>query len=50
LEVPPGRHEVRIVYVDRAFQAGAVISIMALLLCVAVIWKGSRRVSNSGAE
>jgi hypothetical protein len=50
LEVPPGRHEVRIVYVDRAFQAGAIMSILALLVCVAVIWKGSRRVSDSGAE
>jgi hypothetical protein len=50
LEVPPGRHEVRIVYVDRAFQTGAIISILALLLCVAAIWKGSRRVSDSGAD
>ena len=50
LEVPPGQHEVRIVYVDRAFQVGAIISILALLVCVAVIWKDSRRVSDSGAE
>jgi hypothetical protein len=42
LEVPSGRHEVRLVYVDRAFQAGAIISIMALIACMAVIWKGSR--------
>jgi len=40
LKVPAGRHEVRLVYVDRAFQAGAIISIMALLACVAMIWKG----------
>jgi len=50
LEVPPGRHEVRIVYVDRAFQTGAIISIMALMVCVAMIWKGSRRVSDSSAD
>ncbi len=44
VEVPSGRHEVRIVYVDRAFQTGAIISIVALMLCAAMIWKGSRRV------
>jgi hypothetical protein len=42
LEVPPGRHQVRLVYVDRAFQAGAVISILALMMCGAMLWKGSR--------
>jgi len=46
LEVPVGRHEVRIKYVDRAFQAGAIISIMALLTCVAVLLKDSRGVST----
>jgi hypothetical protein len=50
LEVPPGRHEVRIVYVDRAFQTGAIISIIALMVCVAVIWKGARGVSDSHAD
>jgi len=44
LEVPAGRHEVRIVYVDRAFQAGAIISIMALITCEAMLWKCSRGV------
>jgi hypothetical protein len=39
LEVPSGRHEVRLIYVDRAFQLGAIITIMALIGCVAVIWK-----------
>jgi hypothetical protein len=42
LEVPPGRHEVRIIYVDRAFQAGAIISIATLALCVAMLCKSSR--------
>ncbi len=37
LEVPPGRHEVRLNYVDRAFEAGAIISILALFVCVAVV-------------
>jgi hypothetical protein len=39
LEVPPGRHVVRLKYVDRAFQTGAVISAAALLLCLAAVWK-----------
>jgi hypothetical protein len=46
LEVPPGHHEVRIVYVDRAFQAGGIISIIALLTCVVILWKHSRGVST----
>jgi hypothetical protein len=33
LEVPPGQHEVRIKYVDRAFQAGIFITSLALLTC-----------------
>jgi hypothetical protein len=40
LEVPAGGHQVRLEYVDRAFQTGAVISVAALLLClVAGLWK-----------
>ena len=35
VEVPAGRHEVRLVYQDRSFQIGAVISILALLVCAA---------------
>jgi hypothetical protein len=33
VEVPAGRHEVRLVYRDRAFVAGVVVSIVALLVC-----------------
>jgi hypothetical protein len=43
LEVPAGRHEVRLVYVDRVFQAGAIISIMALIVCIAMIWRGAHQ-------
>jgi hypothetical protein len=43
VEVPAGRHEVRLVYVDRAFQAGAAISIMTLLVCITMIWKGTHQ-------
>jgi hypothetical protein len=39
LEVPPGRHDVHLVYVDRAFQTGGVISVLTLLLCLAFLWK-----------
>ena len=42
LEVPSGRHEVRIAYVDRIFQTGAIISIVALIFCATMIWKGVR--------
>ena len=42
LEVPPGRHEVRIIYKDRAFQIGGIISILALALCVAMLCRPSR--------
>ena len=43
LEVPSGRHEVRLRYVDRVLQTGAVISITALITCIAMIWKGARQ-------
>jgi hypothetical protein len=32
--VPEGAHEVRLVYVDKAFLAGAVISVITLILCI----------------
>jgi hypothetical protein len=35
VEVPAGRHEVLLVYRDEAFRAGAMVSLFALLLCVA---------------
>jgi len=43
LEVPAGRHEVRLAYVDRAFQAGALISILALIVSIAMIWRGAHQ-------
>jgi hypothetical protein len=39
VEVPPGRHDVRLAYVDRGFQMGGVISVLTLLLCLAFLWK-----------
>ena len=38
LEVPAGTHRVELVYRDRSFVAGAVISIATLLLCL-VLWR-----------
>jgi hypothetical protein len=49
LEVPPGRHEVRLKYVDRLFQIGCGVSLAALVCCVAALWTGSRRAPESGA-
>jgi len=43
VEVPVGRHEVRLVYVDQMLEAGAVVSLMALVVCLAGIWKEWRR-------
>ena len=43
LEIPAGRHQVRLRYVDRVFQTGAVISMVALMTCIGVIWKGPRQ-------
>jgi hypothetical protein len=43
LEVPPGRHEVRLVYVDKAFQAGAILSMLALMVSLAMIWRGAHQ-------
>jgi hypothetical protein len=39
LEVPAGRHQVVLRYVDRSFQLGAVISLLALGACVAVLMR-----------
>ena len=44
LEVPAGRHQVTLVYHDRLFTCGAVVSALTLLGCVAVtIWGAARR-------
>lgn len=39
VEVPPGKHQVRLDYRDRAFYAGAVISGLSLLGCLVVLWR-----------
>jgi len=41
VQVPGGKHHVRLVYQDRAFCLGAIISGLALLTCAAG-WRGLR--------
>ena len=38
LEIPAGRHEVTLVYRDRAFYLGAVISTVSLGICLVLLW------------
>jgi hypothetical protein len=42
LEVPGGKHTVRLIYRDEAFYAGSVISAMSLLACV-IFWLRNRK-------
>jgi hypothetical protein len=41
VSVPPGRHELRLAYVDRPFRIGAVISLLTLAGCLAglILWR-----------
>ncbi len=51
LEVPAGRHEVKLVYEDRMFEAGAVISLVTLLLIGAGwFWGRSKKPGSTTAE
>jgi hypothetical protein len=45
LEVPPGRHEVKIVYQDGKFRAGCLISLLTLLAC-AGLWLMPRKMAK----
>jgi uncharacterized membrane protein YfhO len=48
LEVPAGRHEVRLVYRDSALLTGAVLSSLGLLACAALLWKAWRLTPRRG--
>jgi uncharacterized membrane protein YfhO len=48
LEVPAGRHEVRLVYEDRVFEGGAVISLATLGALALVLFR--RRAGSAKAE
>jgi hypothetical protein len=43
IEVPAGRHRVRLFYRDRAFEIGAVISLLALLICLVCVLTSPRQ-------
>jgi hypothetical protein len=49
LEIPSGNHQVQLVYEDKAFKAGAVISVLALTLCLAGILVFSRKTAIQNA-
>jgi len=44
LEIPAGKHAVRIVYEDRAFEAGMVVSVLSLLVtaCLGIVGRKSK--------
>ena len=39
LEVPAGQHEVSLVYRDRAFTIGAILSALSLGICLVLLWR-----------
>ena len=43
LEIPEGQHRVRLIYRDRAFEIGAVLSLLALLACLIGVATSSRQ-------
>ena len=43
LQVPPGRHQIRLAYEDRAFETGATVSIVAWLGCLICLFRGLGR-------
>ena len=43
VEIPEGRHRVQLTYRDRAFEIGAVVSLLALLACVICVAASSRQ-------
>ena len=49
LEVPPGKHQIRLVYEDRSFRYGAITSLLFLLGC-GITWFRWCRTPTSGAE
>ena len=42
LEVPAGRHQIKMVYEDKKLLAGAVFSGLGLLACAGLWWRNSR--------
>ena len=42
LQVPAGQHQVQLIYQDRAFRAGAILSGLGLLVCAGLWWRAYR--------
>jgi uncharacterized membrane protein YfhO len=42
VEVPPGRHDVKLVYEDILFHAGVAISIGSLAFCLIALFRGRK--------
>jgi hypothetical protein len=49
VEVPAGRHTVRLVYEDRLFRVGAVSSILSVVICLAILFWARKRESGKVA-
>jgi hypothetical protein len=52
VQIPPGRHHIRLVYEDRAFQAGAALSGLGLLGCLSAwfILRRREKLHNGGGS
>ena len=50
LQVPAGRHQIRLVYEDKKLLAGAVLSGMGLLACAGLWWRGRFRISPASCR
>ncbi|HWY75363.1 MAG TPA: hypothetical protein VN281_07090, partial [Verrucomicrobiae bacterium] len=50
LEIPAGRHKVRLVYEDRPFQIGGIISVGTLALCIAGLLMKRKDIQLKAAE
>jgi len=48
VEIPEGRHRVRLIYRDRAFEIGAVVSLLALVACLICVATSSRPKTTRG--
>jgi uncharacterized membrane protein YfhO len=43
VEVPQGRHRVRLIYRDKTFVIGSIVSLAAAVICSFVWWRGKTR-------
>ena len=50
LEVPAGRHRIRVVYEDKKLLAGAVLSGLGLLACAGLWWRGCSRATPDAGQ